>query len=199
MKKIAIIGAHGVGKTTLCKMIADHAIAQHARSVKVIGEVARACPFPINNGMCYDSAEWIILTQILKEKESAFEKRVTNSKHRKPSSIDLLICDRSSYDPQIYFRILNTKPFRSNKVFALAMSHLWTYDYFVYVSPSGKVIEDDGIRDTSMQLQYKIHREFIRDIETLPAINKKMMKITSDDIFSPFSPQLLEEIYSCIF
>ena len=198
MKKLAVIGTHGVVKTTLCQKLAEYATKQQKRSVKQIGEIARDCPFPINKGMCFDSAEWIILKQILEEKESVFRKKVTNSKHRQPSDLDLLICDRSSYDPYVYFKVLCKGQLGSNKVFQYALSHLWSYDLFVFVHPSGKEIEDDGVRDRNMMLQYKIHREFARDIEVLPAINKKLITISSEDIFAP-SPKIVEEIYSCLF
>lgn len=194
MKKIAVIGAHGVGKTTLCKALASYAKDQHRSNVEVIGELARECPYPINQGMCYASAEWIILNQILKEREiEAFK----YGKNRR-KTLNLLICDRSAYDPYVYFKALNKFSYRSNKIFHFAISHLWTYDYFVYVVPSGSSIDEDGVRDTSLQLQYKIHRDFIWDIESLPAINKKIKYVPSQEIFL-FTNTICEEIYSCLF
>ena len=47
LMKIAFIGSHGVGKTTLCFELAA-ALKRLDLSVDVVKEVARGCPLPIN-------------------------------------------------------------------------------------------------------------------------------------------------------
>ena len=45
--KIAFVGTHGVGKTTLCYELAAWMKKREAR-VDMVREVARRCPLPIN-------------------------------------------------------------------------------------------------------------------------------------------------------
>ena len=45
--KIAFIGTHGVGKTTLCFELAA-LLKKRDRVVEMVREVARFCPLPIN-------------------------------------------------------------------------------------------------------------------------------------------------------
>ena len=66
--KIALIGTHGTGKTTIA-----HELVAKLKKQKInadfLGELARHCPFPINEGTTKKSQLWIILNQILKEFE----------------------------------------------------------------------------------------------------------------------------------
>jgi len=198
MKKLAVIGAHGVGKTTLCHLLSDYANSQLKRSVKVLGELARECPFPINEKMGYDTAEWIILSQILQEREAVFKEKVRiHQKKRVVDLCDIVICDRCAYDPYIYFKLLNKLPYRSNKIFQLAISHLWTYDRFILIEPSGKLLEEDGLRMTDLSFQLKVHREFVRDIESLPAINKKLTILKAEAVFD-YPEFTAKEIFACL-
>ena len=45
--KVAFIGTHGVGKTTLCYDLAA-ALKKRDLTVELVREVARECPLPIN-------------------------------------------------------------------------------------------------------------------------------------------------------
>lgn len=45
--KLAFIGSHGVGKTTLCYELAAR-LKRQDRNVELVMEVARRCPLPIN-------------------------------------------------------------------------------------------------------------------------------------------------------
>jgi len=45
--KIAFIGTHGVGKTTLCFDLASR-LKRLDMGVDIVKEVARGCPLPIN-------------------------------------------------------------------------------------------------------------------------------------------------------
>lgn len=46
--KIAIVGTHGIGKTTLAYQIACEA-KKKGKNATVINEIARRCPFPLND------------------------------------------------------------------------------------------------------------------------------------------------------
>ncbi|MEO1370679.1 MAG: hypothetical protein AAFX50_26145, partial [Acidobacteriota bacterium] len=64
--KIAFIGSHGVGKTTLCYGLAARLKAADF-ALEVVGEVARRCPLPINRDTTLSAQTWILHTQIAEE------------------------------------------------------------------------------------------------------------------------------------
>src|SRR6187455_3244546 len=64
--KIAFIGSHGVGKTTLCYGLAARLKARDV-SLEMVHEVARRCPLPINEATGLASQSWILHTQIAEE------------------------------------------------------------------------------------------------------------------------------------
>jgi thymidylate kinase len=82
--KIALIGSHGVGKTTLCFELAALLKRRNA-DVELVREVARRCPLPINQDTTLAAQEWILLTQIAWEIEAA-------------ATHEVVLCDRSALD-----------------------------------------------------------------------------------------------------
>ena len=86
--KLALIGTHGVGKTTLayeiCSLLkkADH-------NVELVTEVVRRTPFPANEGSTVEDQLWILHTQIARELDAS-------------SRAEHLICDRSVLDNYCY-------------------------------------------------------------------------------------------------
>ena len=86
--KIAFIGSHGVGKTTLCYDLAS-ALKRQGASVDIVKEVARLSPLPINRQTSVDAQTWILMTQVAEEIRSA-------------SQNDVVVCDRSVLDNYAY-------------------------------------------------------------------------------------------------
>ena len=86
--KIAFIGSHGVGKTTLCYGLAARLKALDI-SLDFVGEVARRCPLPINRGTTLSAQSWILHTQITEELVAA-------------ERYEVVICDRSVLDNFVY-------------------------------------------------------------------------------------------------
>ena len=64
--KLALIGTHGVGKTTLCFELAAR-LKRRNLDVEIVREVARRCPLPINQQTTVRAQEWILLTQMALE------------------------------------------------------------------------------------------------------------------------------------
>ena len=64
--KVAFVGTHGVGKTTLCFELAAQ-LKRLDLGVDIVKEVARRCPLPINAVTTYDAQAWILHTQIAEE------------------------------------------------------------------------------------------------------------------------------------
>ena len=79
--KIAFLGTHGTGKTTLAHDLVTK-LKKQGIDAGFLGEVARECPFSLNEDTTKKSQIWIILSQIIAEMES--EERS-----------ETLICDRS--------------------------------------------------------------------------------------------------------
>ena len=67
--KLAFIGSHGVGKTTLCFDLASK-LKRLDLNVDIVREVARHCPLPINQETTLDAQAWILHSQV------AWESRV---------------------------------------------------------------------------------------------------------------------------
>jgi predicted ATPase len=86
--KIALIGTHGVGKTTLCFELAAR-LKRLDRSVELVKEVARDCPLPINRETTLDAQSWILHAQCAREIAAQRDG-------------DDVVCDRSILDNYAY-------------------------------------------------------------------------------------------------
>lgn len=147
--KIAFVGSHGVGKTTLCYGLAARLKASDI-SLDVVGEVARRCPLPINRKTTLDAQSWILHTQIAEEILAS-------------ARYEVVICDRSVLDNFVYL-LLSSGPqplFRS-----LVESWLDTYDLLVKV-PILSDLKPDGLRSTDPAFRIAVHERLIREISTM--------------------------------
>ena len=66
MKKIALIGTHGVGKTTTAYGI-GYRLKQMRYDANVVEEGARKCPLPLNKKSTINTQKWILGEQLKKE------------------------------------------------------------------------------------------------------------------------------------
>jgi len=136
--KIAFIGTHGVGKTTLCFELAA-CLKRLDISVDVVKEVARHCPLPINRDTTAAAQEWILHTQVAKELELA-------------QAYEAIVCDRSVLDNYAYMvhavgRRPELEPFLRK----------WLAGYSLLVRvPVVMAPSFDGTRDTSVTFQLGI-------------------------------------------
>jgi thymidylate kinase len=89
--KVAFIGTHGVGKTTLCFELAG-ALKREGLYVDVVKEVARLSPLPVNRKTSLDAQTWILMTQVAEEIRSA-------------SLHEIVVCDRSVLDNYAYMAL----------------------------------------------------------------------------------------------
>lgn len=201
MKKIAIVGTHGVGKTTLCKALVEYAKAQ-GRRVECVGEMVRDCPYPINRDMTYKACEWIVLEQIARERKA------------ERANPELIICDRSAFDPIIYLNELGDQ----NNTFMIECQmfpflkeftkvYLATYQDIFLVKSLVKSVDSDGFRDTGMKFHSAINEMFFRYFcskSTAQAlfvsapIREATKVIDSCDIFHNVQA-ICKEIYECVF
>jgi len=144
--KIAVIGTHGVGKTTLCKklQIDFEACGQEAFIVK---ESVRDTPFPVNADFTPECAIWVFVEQLRRELEAEIEH-------------EIVICDRSVMDSIIYARALNIRSDILDCCFRVAQEWMKTYDTVVYVTMDGTEIHSDGFRSTDAKFQTDVQKEF---------------------------------------
>lgn len=136
--KLAFIGTHGVGKTTLCFDLAAR-LKRLDWSVDIVKEVARACPLPINRDTTVEAQAWILHTQVAEELAAA-------------SRYQVVVCDRSVLDNYAY---LAHRGGRSAAYDALVQEWITTYDALVKV-PVIQSPSFDGTRDTSSAFQRDI-------------------------------------------
>lgn len=136
--KIAFIGSHGVGKTTLCYDLAAR-LKRQDRAVDLVKEVARGCPLPINRDTTLPAQAWILHSQIAHEIAVAAQSEV-------------VICDRSVLDNYAY---LVHAAGRQPAYDALVTAWVGTYDRLFKV-PIIDAPTFDGRRDTSQGFQQEI-------------------------------------------
>jgi thymidylate kinase len=128
--KVAFIGTHGVGKTTLCYDLAA-LLKRQGVHVDIVKEVARLSPLPINRKTSLDAQTWILMTQVAEEIRSAAEHEV-------------VVCDRSVLDNYAYMALACG---RQPAIERFVMHWMKTYDLLFKVPISGAAAAD-GIRDT---------------------------------------------------
>ncbi len=136
--KIAFIGAHGVGKTTLCFDVASR-LKRLDMGVDIVKEVARSCPLPINQDTTLEAQAWILHTQIAQEIAAG-------------SQFDAVICDRSVLDNYAY---LVHQVGRRPEYDALVRGWVGTYTGLFKV-PILQAPPFDGTRDQSATFQREI-------------------------------------------
>ncbi|MBE3085588.1 MAG: ATP-binding protein [Bacteroidetes bacterium] len=180
--KIAIIGTHGIGKTTLTYLIAAEG-KKRGKNVNTVSEVARSCPFPLNDKFDVDGAQWIISSQINRELTAKAEK------------YDVLVCDRSAYDPICYLQSGDHPQKSYEKLRWYAEEWLKTYDKIVFVQPSEIPLQDDGVRSLDEAFQMDVHERFA--VLSMSIRQYKLEIVMAEDIFGVTDE--LTKLYDRIF
>lgn len=177
MKKIAIVGAHGVGKSIL-----SHALSDYCKSLgkktELISEVVRRCPLKIHEGQTLQATYWITCSQLQQEIEA---------ENRQP---DYIICDRSVFDPLMYHKYW----FQDESVddlLRVVEGFSRTYDRIYLITPSKKAIEPDGFRSTDKAFQGAVNILF------MSYLSGRCGYINSEEIFS-YSQKLCKRIIEAL-
>lgn len=170
--KIAFVGTHGVGKTTLCFDLASQ-MKRLDLGVDLVKEVARRCPLPINEETTPDAQAWILHTQIAEELEAS-------------STYEVVICDRSVLDNYAY---LVARVGRRADLDPLVGSWIRTYDALFKV-PIIDLPSFDGTRAVSPTFQHEIDTTIDQLIE---AFNVEVHQLDPEDrdTWIPFVMQSL--------
>jgi adenylate kinase family enzyme len=141
--KIAFIGTHGTGKTTLAHSLVTN-LKKSGIDTGFLSEIARSCPFPINQETTKKSQIWIILNQIIKEIEAE-------------DAYKIIVSDRSVLDGYCYY----VRKFGRSKIIEpLIIEHLKTYDKLIYVPIRKGLLKKDKIRSTDSKFQKEVKDVF---------------------------------------
>jgi thymidylate kinase len=163
--KIALIGTHGVGKTTLAFEICS-LLKKADYNVELVTEVARRSPFPVNEGTTLEGQLWILHAQIAAELDAA----------RAPH----VICDRSVLDNYCY---LINKFGRQQRIEAWLEWWMQTYTLLVGVPPLADGIPPDGFRSENLEFQQRIHDRIEEMLEVPPfaSLNNRVVWLERRD------------------
>lgn len=150
MKKIAIAGSHGVGKTTLVSMLADS--LEHQKVV-INSQIARTLiknGYPLGRAATAESYIQYIISQLRAEQI--------------PRECDVFISDRTLLDPLAY-AIVNKEYARSkvpdsmiDLLSAVWLTELQQYDLYVFV-PIEFDMQSDGIRPEGKDYREKVSEQ----------------------------------------
>jgi len=157
MRKIAVVGAHGVGKTTLCKGLCLEC-ERSGRTYVLIDEVARSCPLPIGPNQGIEATLWILTEQIKREAEATLK------------NPDFILCDRSAIDPLVYLIVANQEELPAYLT-DFCDAYSMGYNQMCLVRPSGLDIKDDGFRNVDKTFQLAINCMF----ENWVSLNAKIL------------------------
>ena len=158
--KIAFVGSHGVGKTTLCFDLAAQ-LKRRGINVVMVKELARASPLPVNRKTSREAQLWILTTQVAEEIRAA-------------SHSDVVVCDRAALDNYAYFFLACGRDVAVERFVEMWMK---TYDLLIRV-PVLAEVQEDGFRDTDTVFVREVDRRVTAllaasktpfvDLETLP-------------------------------
>jgi nicotinamide riboside kinase len=174
MKKIAITGTHGVGKTTLAHQLVV-ALKENNFNVTIVEEKARSCPFPINEKATTDTEIWMVHTQIRAELQA------------KAQQFEVAVIDRCSLDAIVYWQDRNTPHPYFDKLKDAAIQWIESqYDIIVWLEPSSDTdsYAVDAVRDSSIVYRNRIRDVFREHMNNLPESSQhKVVKIEANDVF----------------
>lgn len=139
--KIAFTGTHGTGKTTLTHDVAG-ALKKKGYDIGIVTEVARNCPFPVNENTTENSQLWISLNMINKELEAQ-------------QKYEYVICNRSILCAYAYTSNILTKVTKPEIFKNLFEYWINTYDVLLY-TPIRYKLQKDFIRSGSEEFQRTI-------------------------------------------
>lgn len=185
MKKIAIMGVHSAGKTTLAYILSAY-FKMKDYNVKLIHESVREnCPFPINENANQGTCLWNFHRQFLNELEAESQ------------GYQLAICDRSVMDTFVYFHAVNPSNHITKSAVEQAAQWLTTYDLLICLEPEdGIALHEDGIRATDRGYLNLVRDGFRKKLKKYANnVEDRLLVRTSRDVFhEELRSELLQEV-----
>lgn len=154
--KIAFVGAQCSAKTTSLLYVMSELKLAGIGSVAMIEELARRCPYPINQSGTIEAQNWMLLNQILSEQQLC-------------GKYDVVLSDRSVVDPIIYAYYLSNGGHidEAQGEYLVKVMDAWLelapYDAIFFFEPLP--IQGDVDRPADAEFQSTIHQMFERFFE----------------------------------
>ena len=171
LKKICLVGAHGTGKSKICKTIltlGDIIVQNHRiRSVFIPEQFSEIVKH--NPGFTKQTQNITLATY---GKQLYLENLYTAQRKN-------ILCDRSVLDTFVYYNYCNKDNIMSqtiNNLFMSARNLAQTYSKIYLIEPSDREIEDDGFRLTDKTQQLEIHKlflEYFKDFSNVEIVNQE--------------------------
>jgi len=142
--KIAFSGSHATGKTSsVFDLCAKYKKEYSGKTINSLTEVARECPFSINENAEEKAQMWIFTSQLKKEME--YER-----------FYDVVVCDRSIVDCIAYTFVVGFHELGA-KMKTLVENYVGTYDkiYFKTIVNNPYLCED-GVRSFDKNFQQSV-------------------------------------------
>ena len=177
--KLALIGTHGVGKTTLAYEICSR-MKKAGENVELVAEVARRSPFPVNAATTLEGQLWILHAQIAAELDAS----------RNAANV---VCDRSVLDNYCY---LVNKFGRQPQLETWLAWWMQTYDLLVGVPLLAAEIEPDGFRSEDRAFQRRIH-QLLNELLAAPdfaGLQKRLLWLDERDRTDGWAGRTLDEV-----
>lgn len=171
MKKYAVVGSHGAGKSSLAYMMACR-FKRLGKNVDIVQERVRYSPFPFNSEMTAETALWVYHTHIARELEA------------QARGANIVVCDRSALDSFIYAEHFNLLPKHLSLTKQHAMKWLESYNQLFFIRPDIE-ISDDGIRGLDKDYQKHIDELFDNHLTLIKQyLNINLVTLKSSQIFN---------------
>jgi nicotinamide riboside kinase len=190
--KIALIGAQGVGKTTLSRRLHEAVPNSH-----IVKETVRECPYELDAKADFKTEWWVLSHSILAEQEA------------REAKYDLIITDRCLLDIAVYSKLINQMgdgriTDKQRSLIETSILHWFEEDpydaiFFVKVSPEVWSTRDldDGFRSLDLGWYKILTTEFEMAVERLQIHAKtKLHVIHNDGKLDQTYQQVLEMIAS---
>lgn len=158
---IGLMGTHGTGKSTWARALFNK--QQHITPrITTITEVARMCPYSINQHTSQKAQLWIFHTQLKSELEAMYQ-------------YDFIICDRTILDSLVYAECAGLSDV-VDACMPSALMWLENYTELLWFRPYQDRLVADGFRDTDPKFQREVDNCFASFIR---AYNIRVQEICS--------------------
>ena len=188
--KIALVGAQGVGKTTLGKTLE----LTYKRSY-LVRETVRECPYPADAQADFKTEWWVLSHSILAEQEA------------KESGAQLIITDRCLLDIAVYSKLIQesndgrlTKRQREmidHTIDQWFMENPYDMMFFIKVSPDvwKRRDLDDGFRSVDLEWYLRLNAEYESVLQRFNIAQRtRLVTIMNDGSFQTTLEQIRNEI-----
>lgn len=159
--KIGFVGSQGCGKTTTAYELAA-GLKKMKNDVYILSEVARSCPFELNEQATQKTQLWIFGKQLTREQSSKG---------------DILISDRTLMDSFCYG--IRACPDLFEPLTPFVKEYIKTYDFIFYLEPNDNYLVEDGVRSTNKEFRDEIDSIISKYLKKLDV---DYVKVTSGDI-----------------